>query len=60
MSPVAEGAIIASELILTLVQAYMLAQKVAGKSDEEAIAEFPILYAKFMAESAKPVDPVKE
>lgn len=60
MSPVAEGAIIASELILTLVQAYMLAQKVAGKSDEEAIAEFPFLYAKFMAESEKPVDPVKE
>lgn len=60
MSPVGEGVALASELVLTLVQAYMLAQKVAGRSDEEAIAEFPYVYAKFIAESEKPIDPVKK
>ena len=59
MAPAA-GITIASELILTIMQAYLLAQRIEGKSDEEAIAEFPLIYAKFMAESAKPVDPVKE
>ena len=50
---------IASELILTLVQAYLLAAKQAGLSEEEAKAEFLTLYDRFMIESAEPVDEVK-
>ena len=59
MSPVGETVAIASELVMTIMQAYILAQKQAGMSEEQAIAEFPLLYAKFKAESSKPVDPVK-
>jgi len=58
--PVSEGVAVASELVMTIVQAYILARRQEGISDEQAKEEFPVLYDKFMAESATPVEPVKE
>lgn len=50
----------ASELVMTIVQAYILARRQEGISDQQAMDEFPLLYEQFMAESKNPVDPVKK
>lgn len=49
-----------SEIALALIQAYILAAKQAGLSEEQAKLEFDSVFTKFMVESAVPVDPVKE
>lgn len=58
--PVSEGVAVASELVMTIVQAYILARRQEGVSDEQAKQEFPALCEKFLAESSGPVDPVNE
>lgn len=56
------AAVLISDTILTLMQAYVLAQKEAGKTEVEAKAELAtnITSSAVMSEFLKPVDPVKE
>ena len=51
---------IASELLLTFIQAWMLYQKKQGLSDAEINDAFTTTFSKFMVASANPVDPVKK
>ena len=51
-------AAVVTELMITLIQAYMLAAKQAGLSEEQAKDEFTKNYLQFMTDSAKPVDEV--
>jgi hypothetical protein len=57
---VAGGVGIAVDVLFTAFQAYMLAAKERGLTAEQAKAAFDANYDKFMAESAAPVDPVRE
>jgi len=51
---------VGSEILVTILNLYFLASKQAGLSAEEAKATFESKYADFMAESALPVEDVKE
>lgn len=51
---------IASELLITFIQAWMLYQKQQGRSEEEISDAFVKTFGKFMVASAVPVDPVKK
>lgn len=50
----------ASELVILLIQAYVIAAKQAHMTEQEAVDLFVKNYSKFMADSAQPVDPVWE
>lgn len=52
-------AAIISEIALALIQAYMLAARQAGLTEEQAKIQFAATFSKFMAESENPVDEVK-
>lgn len=49
-----------SELLITIIQAYMLAAKQQGLTAAQAKANFEKNFDAFMAESAEPVEAVKE
>ncbi len=49
-----------SELALTLLQAYMLAAKAAGLTEEEAKETFNKTVTGFMVVSSTPIDEVKD
>ena len=49
-----------SEIAIAAAQIYFTAKREEGKTADEAKADFLLLYDKFMAESEKPVDPVRE
>lgn len=51
---------VGGDLLLSIVQAYMLAAHQQGLSAEEARARFEANYAAFMDETAAPVEKVKE
>lgn len=52
--------IYASELLVTLIQAYMLAAKQQGLTVEQAKETFISVHPIFMEKSKEPVPPVKE
>mgnify|MGYP001057350253 CR=1 FL=1 len=51
---------VGGDLLLSIVQAYMLAAHQQGLSAEEAKARFEASYAAFMDETAAPVEEVAE
>ena len=51
---------IASELLMTFIQAWMLYQKKQGLNDAEISEAFKTTFGRFMVASANPVDPVKK
>jgi len=51
---------VASELLMTFIQAWMLYQKKQGLSDAEIDEAFKTTFSKFIVTSANPVDPVKK
>jgi len=51
---------IASELLMTFIQAWMLYQKKQGLSDAEISEAFVTTFSKFMVASSNPVEPVKK
>lgn len=50
---------VGGDILLTLIQAYMLAAKQQGLTAEEAKARFAAGYEAFIAESEAPVEEVK-
>jgi len=48
-----------SEIALLLLQAYILAAKQAGLTEEQAKTEFAMTFIRFMSESEEPVGEVK-
>lgn len=50
---------VGGELLISLFQAYMLAAKQQGLTAEEAKMRFLSNFDSFMAETEKPIDPVK-
>ena len=51
---------VASELLMTFIQAWMLYQKKQGLSDAEISEAFTTTFGKFMVASSNPVEPVKK
>ena len=49
-----------TEIAIASDKIYFTAKREAGKTAEDAKADFLLLYDKFMAESENPVEPVKE
>jgi hypothetical protein len=49
-----------SEIALLLLQAYLMAAKQAGLTEEQAKTEFALTFIKFMSESEGPIDEVRE
>jgi hypothetical protein len=56
----ASPAMVASELLLAFIQAWLLYQKQQGLTDREIDAAFALSFGKFMVISAAPLTPVKE
>ena len=53
------GLIVASELLMTFIQAWVLFQKKQGLTDKQISEAFATTFSKFTLESSVPVDPVK-
>jgi len=51
---------IASELLITFIQAWMLVQKKKGLTDAQISEAFASTFGKFMVISSVPIDPVKK
>ena len=51
---------IASELLITFIQAWMLVQKKKGLTDQQINEAFSSTFGKFMVVSSVSVDPVKK